>query len=216
MEMMNIRDSGRATAFRPRFFRPAKTARPPSLALGTRDSLIYALFAALVITTSVQADDTCYRGSADTGELEFSGVMEGAPFRGGFEDFSVRYCSGQNIEVTVATQSASVGHRDGDRAMAGEEFFHPEAWPEATWIGAAAEADGETPEVPGTLTIRGISREVPVELTVEPNGDGLRMHGETTISRLDFDVGTGEFEDTSFIANEVRVRFDLELTPVDE
>lgn len=184
--------------------------------MNLRDSLICGLLAALAVSTSAWAGDDCYSGSVDTGELGFSGLMEGAPFRGGFEDFSVRYCPGGNIEVTVATQSASVGNRDGDRAMAGEEFFHPEAWPEATWLGEATETDGASPEVSGTLTIRGISREVPVNLTVEPNGKGLRMRGETTIARLDFEVGTGEFEDTSFIADEVSVRFNIELTPVDK
>ncbi len=171
---------------------------------------ICALLAALAFDISVQAEEVCYRGDAGSGELVFSGVLEGDPFEGKFRKVSVRYCDGR-IEVSVATKSASVGNRDGDEAMASDEFFDPAVWPEATWTGDASGADGIPRRVSGMLTIRGISREVPVTLTVERNGEGLRMHGEATIMRLDFDVGIGEFKDTSFIINEVRVRFDFEL-----
>lgn len=172
---------------------------------------ICSLLAALAFAASVQAQDACYRGGSASGKLGFSGVLEGDPFEGEFREFSVRYCEAEGIEVRVATQSATVGNRDGDEAMASGEFFHPAVWPEATWIGGAAEADGKPRQVPGTLTIRGIRREVTVTLTAQRKGAGLRLRGETTIERLDFDVGIGEFEDTSFIVNEVRVHFDLEL-----
>lgn len=166
--------------------------------------------AVLVSGASPYADDACYHGNAGSGVLAFSSVLEGEPFEGKFSKVSVRYCGGR-IEVSVATGSASVGNRDGDEAMAGNEFFHPEAWPEATWAGDAGEADGIPRRVHGRLTIRGIVRETPVTLTVERRGEGLRVHGGTAITRLDFDVGIGEFADTSFIENDVRVRFDFKL-----
>lgn len=168
-------------------------------------SLVVLMFAA-----NPKAEDGCYHGNAGSGELGFSGTLEGDPFEGKFSEVSVRYCDGR-IEVSVATASASVGNRDGDEAMAGVEFFHPEAWPEAMWIGDAAGIDGVARRISGTLTIRGIAREAPVTLTVERRGEDLRIHGGTTIRRLDFDVGIGEFEDTSFITNEIRVRFDFAL-----
>lgn len=177
---------------------------------GIRGLCICLSFAALSFGVNAQAEEVCYRGDARSGELEFSGTLEGERFEGKFSEVSVRYCDG-HIEVSVATKSASVGNRDGDEAMAGDEFFHPAVWPEATWTGDAPAPDGVRQRVSGTLTIRGISREAPVMLTVERRGEGLRLHGETTIRRLDFDVGIGEFEDTSFITNAIRVHFDFRL-----
>lgn len=172
---------------------------------------ICSLLAALAFSANMQAQDACYQGGHTSGKLGFSGVLEGEPFQGQFKEFSVRYCDGGDIEVRVATGSASVGNRDGDEALASAEFFHPAVWPQATWTGAATEADGTPRQISGTLTVRGIGRSVPVTLTLERKGEGLRMRGETTVERLDFDVGIGEFEDTSFIVNEVRVHFDLAL-----
>lgn len=179
--------------------------------VAARISRLCALLAALACCTGAQAREACWLGDAANGRLGFSGALEGEPFEGEFRQFSVRYCDGAGIEVRVNTKSATVGRRDGDDAMAGDEFFHPTAWPEATWTGDAPVTDGASHKIPGTLTIRGIALEVPITLAATLGDGGLRLQGETVIERLDFDVGIGEFEDTSFLANAVGVHFDLEL-----
>jgi Uncharacterized conserved protein len=64
----------------------------------------------------------------------------------------------------------------------------------------------------GKLTLRGVTREVPIEFTFETDKSGAWLKGSGTVKRLDFGVGQGEWKDTQSIANEVQVRYALLLT----
>jgi polyisoprenoid-binding protein YceI len=39
------------------------------------------------------------------------------------------------------------------------------------------------------------------------------LKGGVTLNRLDYGVGQGDWKDTTLVGNEVRVKFDLRLTP---
>ena len=71
-------------------------------------------------------------------------------------------------------------------------------------------------EALGSLTLRGVTREValPFTLTIEDHPeDPGRLHahavGELTIKRLDYGVGQGQWTDTSVVADEVVIRIDI-------
>lgn len=65
----------------------------------------------------------------------------------------------------------------------------------------------------GTLTLRGVARPVPVRFTFERLADGgARLTGSTTLSRLEFGVGQGEWTSTEWIGDAVEVSFDLRLS----
>ena len=69
-------------------------------------------------------------------------------------------------------------------------------------------------EVGGSLSIKGRTKElvVPVSLALGPGpGQGVAS-GSFTLKRLDFGLGEGEWADVSVVANEVQVRFKLQLT----
>jgi polyisoprenoid-binding protein YceI len=65
----------------------------------------------------------------------------------------------------------------------------------------------------GKLTLRDVTREVPVEFTCESGVNGTWLKGSATLERLDFGVGQGEWQDTTMVANEVAVRFEIKLEP---
>ena len=46
-------------------------------------------------------------------------------------------------------------------------------------------------EAPGKLTIRGVTRDLRLPLTIRPAGDGLELSGSTSFKRLDFGIGAG-------------------------
>ena len=60
---------------------------------------------------------------------------------------------------------------------------------------------------------RGVGRDVNVLFTFQPaaTGHGAALAGGTTIHRLDFGVGQGEWQDTKWLGDEVRIRFELTL-----
>ncbi len=170
------------------------------------------------ITSPANAEEHCYRGDADSGELEFRGVAEGSRFTGRFRDFEVRVCVDNNnpesarIEVTVETGSATVGNRQGDAALVDEELFAVDRYPQAVWTSQAVEPKDDGYLAAGELSLRGVSASQPVQLNFEFNDDGLGLSGSAEILRLDYGVGQGEFDDPDFIRDRVDLSFDLSLS----
>ena len=58
-----------------------------------------------------------------------------------------------------------------------------------------------------------MTRPVSVRFDLEPGPDGSRLTGATTLRRLDFGVGQGEWAATQWVGGDVTVRFDLRLSP---
>lgn len=171
------------------------------------------------VAPPVLSGNDCYSADAGSGELRFSGVAEGTPFRGHFDEFSVRVCmserdpSSAEIRVIVATAAADVGNREGNEALKEEEFFHVTRYPEAVWRSSAVEPDENGYIARGELELRDHRAEQAVTLDFERADDGFRLTGGGEVMRLDWRVGTGEFEDTEFIRNRVDIEFELMLTP---
>lgn len=161
----------------------------------------------------------CYVSDADHGGLTFSGVAEGNIVRGDFQDFTVEVCldgedlSTGRIKVEVQTGSASVGIRQGDEALLGEEMFFAERYPKATWTSQSIEPDNDAYLADGELALRGVSAAQAVRLRLEQDGDTLQLSGDAEIFRMEFQVGQGEFADTEFVDDQVKLEFDLQLVP---
>ncbi|MCC5866424.1 MAG: YceI family protein [Wenzhouxiangella sp.] len=173
---------------------------------------------ALAIVSTANANEQCYRGNADSGELEFRGVAEGSRFTGRFRNFEVRLCLDDqhpetaSIEVTVETGSATVGNRQGDTALADEDLFAVERFPEAIWISSSIEAQDEGFLAAGELSLRGVSASQPVQLQFEFAEGRLNLTGSADILRLEYGVGQGEFDDPDFIRDRVDLSFELVLS----
>lgn len=161
----------------------------------------------------------CFEANQDDGELKFVGVAEGSRFTGEFGEFTVSLCmderdlSTAEIEVVVKTASADIGDQRGNRELLGENFFHVEEYPEATWKSAGIREEGDAFIAEGKLTLRGITSDQPVRLQLSGDKPPV-LSGSAEIMRLNWDVGIGEdFEDTDFIRNGVDLEFELQLQP---
>jgi polyisoprenoid-binding protein YceI len=153
--------------------------------------------------------------------LTFAAVQAGARFEGRFAtfdpqiDFDAAHLSASRFVVTVATGSADTRDKERDETLRGKDFFDATRWPEARFETTAITSSGNGRfEAQGKLTIRDVTRPVRLEFTFTPAADGrtARLTGSTTIQRLDFGVGQGEWADTSWVGNAVDIRFDLALT----
>ncbi|MFU8831683.1 MAG: YceI family protein [Wenzhouxiangella sp.] len=179
---------------------------------------IAAIALALTVTLSANAGD-CYTADAESGELRFSGDVEGNAFQGHFRQFDVSLCmvgddpSTAEIRVSVATASATVGNRQGDEALKEDELFAVDRFPEAVWTSTELVAANDGWRAEGELDLRGMTASQPVELQLAGEDDGFRLTGTAEILRLDYQVGIGEFEDTDFIRNQISLTFDLILKP---
>lgn len=178
--------------------------------------ILWLAAAGLTAALPATAASDCYQADAGDGELLFDGVLDGTPFTGSFNAFSVSLClegddlAGAEIRVSVDTASGDTGNRQGNAALRGEEFFHIARFPEAVWTSVAVRPDGEGYLAEGELTVRGATAAQPVHLRFEA-GEPARLSGHAEILRLDWQVGTGEFADTDFLRNRIDLRFELTL-----
>lgn len=154
--------------------------------------------------------------------LTFVATQSGGEFPGRFDRFHAdiafdpKDLAGSRFHVTIETASANTQDETRDEALASEDFFATGRWPTATFDATrfVATADGRY-EARGKLTIRGITRDVAVVFKFRPGpgGRGAVLSGASTIRRLDFGVGQGEWQDTKWIGNDVRIEFELVLGP---
>ncbi len=107
----------------------------------------------------------------------------------------------------AATTSATTNY---NKQVRGKEWFDSATYPAATFVSSAiAPAGGNQYKVTGKLTIKGKSQTVMVPVTVTQQGATQTFDGTLPIKRTQFDVGTGEWKDTSVVADDVVIKFHI-------
>ncbi|MGH8110127.1 MAG: YceI family protein [Arenimonas sp.] len=174
------------------------------------------IFIALFSGTAFAADYTQQAGSS----LSFTGSYQGEPFTGSFTKFtsSIRFdpakLAQSSLDVRITLASANTKNAERDEMLLGAEFFNTKAQPEARYVATKFRALGNNRFVAdGFLTLRGISKAVPLTFTWTP-GAKPQLVGSAKVQRLDFKVGIGDWEDVELIPNAVTVNTRLILSPV--
>lgn len=150
--------------------------------------------------------------------LTFVGTQAGAQFEGGFDKFTadIRF-DPQDLAASrfdVSIDVGSVNSRDSERddTIRGPDLFAAKQFPKARYVAASFTAKGGGKyAATGKLTLRNVTRDVPIEFTFEKKDQGAWLKGAAQLNRLDFGVGQGEWKDTEAVANRVQVRFALLL-----
>jgi polyisoprenoid-binding protein YceI len=168
---------------------------------------------------------TSYTVDADKSALEFTANQSGGDVDGAFEKFTARIVfadadlAGSSFDVEIDTASANTHEDDRDTALRGEDLFYVSRFPQARFVTTSftRKAPGAY-EALGKLTIRDVTREIRLPFTFATAQEGGRtvawLKGGVTLNRLDYGVGQGDWKDTTWVANEVRVKFSLRLLPV--
>ena len=142
--------------------------------------------------------------------------------RGQFKDASATLEVGETLtdsKVTATIQTASFDSGDVNRDghVKGEDFFDVEKFPEISFVSNGLVAKGNSYELTGDLTIKGVTR--PVTLETEFNGVAVDPFGntragvsaETTISRKDFGLTWNAVLETGGVLVSDKVAINLEL-----
>ncbi len=119
--------------------------------------------------------------------------------RGKFKTFSGELVTGENpldSSVTAEIDLASIetGAEQRDDHIRSADFFEVETYPTMTYRSTGVRADGDDYVVDGELSLKGVTKQVP--LTLELNGFGPDPYGgtragftaTTEINRRDFNV----------------------------
>ena len=65
----------------------------------------------------------------------------------------------------------------------------------------------------GALTLHGVTKDVPIEFKFAPAAAGASLSGTAQLKRTDFGVGQGDWKNTDWVADAVKVAFSLALKP---
>lgn len=172
------------------------------------------LFLALASCSFAEAADYSVR---DGSRLAFIGTFQGEEFQGRFNRFeaTIRYdpakLEDSSFDVSVDLSSADTGDSERDVLLPDQEFFNTAKYPKAHFVTSAFHSSGDKVVAEGTLTMKGISNPVELEVTFTANAGGGILDVEAILNRLEYQVGTGDYADTSTIGDEVRVRAHLLL-----
>ena len=151
-------------------------------------------------------------------EIVFTTRQMGVPVEGRFTRFSAQIVldpqrpEGGSVAFSIDTTSARFGAAELDAELPKPVWLNAARFPQASFQSSAVKAlGGGRFEVTGTLSLKGITQplQVPVQLTQD--GATRTAAGRFTLKRLAFQVGEAEWADTSLLADEVQVRFKLQL-----
>lgn len=154
--------------------------------------------------------------------LTFEAVQMGAPFEGEFKNFTglIRFSStnlpGSSAEITIPIDGVEANNPDRNKYIRMKDWFDAASFPNAKFVTTSIEPGLESGAyvAKGNLTIRDVTLPVTLPFTLaitstDSGGSVAKMEGETTINRLDFGVGQGDWKDTKTVENPVKVRVSL-------
>jgi polyisoprenoid-binding protein YceI len=159
-----------------------------------------------------------YTQNAAKSSLRFSFEQAGAAATGTFRKFTTvlvydeKNLGTSSLDVRVEIASVNTQEQERDDLIKGADLFNAAKYPAATFSASslAKRADGGL-EAIGKLTMRDVTRDVRLPFTLKPTPEGLELSGKTTIRRLDYGVGQGEFKATDSVGDEVRIEYTVSL-----
>jgi polyisoprenoid-binding protein YceI len=180
-------------------------------ALFSRSMLAAIAAALLAVTVGAFAQ----AGSAKSTITATSKQMN-VPVEGTFKKFTAQVNfdpakpAAGSAQITVDTSSYDLGDESYNDQVRGKDWFDAKTYPSATFVSSAiAPAGGNQFKVTGKLTIKGKSQVVTLPVTVTQHGAAQTFDGTLPIKRLQFDIGTGEWKDTSVVADEISIKFHI-------
>ena len=136
------------------------------------------------------------------------------PVEAPFKKFtaSIDYDAGKpdlaKASVEIDTASVDVGEAEMNKEAAKKDWFNSAQYPKATFVSSAIKPAGAGKlTVSGKLSIKGKSTDVSFPLTVKTEAGKQVFEGALPIRRLSYNIGEGDWKDTSILADEVVIKF---------
>ncbi|MEL7537723.1 MAG: cytochrome b/b6 domain-containing protein [Pseudomonadota bacterium] len=194
----------------------------PGESTGSRD-----VVAAAASPTNSPADAPSIGPSSDlplwdidyaASSVRFTGDQAGASFDGVWQEWTAELrFDGNNLaagafEVTINTGAVEANDEDRNSTLKTSEWFDVANHPEAFYRAFQFRQEDSGFAADGQLVIKGKATPVILRFTVETDGHTRVLMGTAELSRLELGVGVGEWEDTTWVSDEVRVDVRVEAT----
>lgn len=186
----------------------AQTFSRTKLSRTFRTTAIAAVFIALpVLAATLKADPA---KSSITATFKQLNVPVDAKFRK--FDAQIVYDAAKpdasKANVNIDVTSFDLGDPEYNKEVLKKEWFNAAQFPKATFISSQIKPGaGGKLDVTGKLTIKGKTADVSFPMSVKKDGNGQVFEGALPIKRLTYNIGEGEWKDTSMVADEVTIKF---------
>nr|WP_225444390.1 YceI family protein [Pseudomarimonas arenosa] len=152
-------------------------------------------------------------------ELRFEAMAQGERFEGQFNSFHTRFefdpasPEKAKLEVKIDLGSVDTANAERDELLVSQDFFAVEQENQARFEAEQIHASAEGYTAGGTLTLKSTAKPVAFKFTflVSADGQSAVLEGQTTLDRLDFGIGGGDWADEEMIGREVQVRTRVQL-----
>ena len=152
----------------------------------------------------------------DTAKSSVSAVFKqmNVPVEAKFKKFNVQLdyndakpeASKANVEIDIG--SFDLGDPQYNQEVLKKEWFNAAQFPKASFVSSTIKPGaGGKLEVSGKLTIKGKTTDISFPLSVKKDGANQIFDGSLPIKRLRYNIGEGEWQDTSMVADEVVIKF---------
>ncbi|MEA1672292.1 YceI family protein [Nitrospirillum sp. BR 11163] len=173
-----------------------------------------------VLSLSTPAGAAAWTVDKTHSQLGFVGKQSGKEFTGRFAtwdaaiDFDPADPAAGHAKVIIAMGSAAIGDAEKDEALPGADWFNVQAFPDAVFEATTFRAKAPNQyEAVGTLTIRGIKKDVVLPFILDITDGQAHAVGRLDLVRTDYDVGGhGLFSKGRSVDLEVAVTVDLTAT----
>jgi polyisoprenoid-binding protein YceI len=180
------------------------------------------ILAAAVPAAAAAPDPAHYVLDPAKSSLEFTFLQAGAWNKGRFTHFTVSFdfspenLPASRLDVIVEMSSVDSGDQERDDTVRGAELLSVAKFLQAHFAASQINKTAAGYEAAGKLTIRGVTHDVRVPFSFRTATEGGTavgyMSGKTSLRRLDYGVGQGDWKATDQVGNEVGVAFALRLT----
>lgn len=123
-------------------------------------------------------------------------------------DYDAAHPEKAAARVDIDTASIDIGSPEYNKEVAGKDWFNSAQYPKASFVSSAIKPAGAGAlTVSGKLTIKGRVMDVSFPVSVKPAAGKQVFEGQLPIKRLAFNIGEGEWKDTSIVADDVVIKF---------
>jgi polyisoprenoid-binding protein YceI len=167
----------------------------------------------LLASASAFAADGHYTLDPAKSTLDYQFSQAGAQNKGKFTKYAatldVVADAPSKLDVVVEMSSLDTGDKERDDTLKGTDLFWVAKYPQSHFVSTQINKTSNGYDAVGKLTIRGVSKDIHVLFTFQPAAGTLI--GKTTIKRLDYGVGQGDWKATDQVGNDVIVSYSLRM-----
>jgi polyisoprenoid-binding protein YceI len=173
------------------------------------------------VASAADAPVTHYTLDPAKSTLEYQFAQAGAQNKGKFNkftvtlDFSADNLAASKLDVVVQMASLDTGDKERDDTLKSADLFGVDKFQQAHFTSTQITRTANGYDAVGKLTLRGVARDIHVPFSwksaTEAGATAGYLFGRTTLKRLDFGVGQGDWKSTEEVGNEVPVLYSLRL-----